>query len=267
MTTRLLVLLPFLAASATQAALIVNLDPAAARFDSLTDNDDAVGGFAAGAPTAANGLAFNVTFTPAAGDVDSSAEAVNVVEIGGDANGSGLYLLGGELHFLSKMNGSGANFIVSFDDLDFSSGNNLIGVKSSFGILSAGTEYTVAVLFDPVDTSPSLEIGVLPTGGTLTKDVYSVNGVGGKTNWHGDNSATAFRGTNVGNLGGTVISTNANTTDPFHENNINGNPFEGTQGQALYWDLPGAEIVAIPEPTGNALLLLGASVGFMRRRR
>jgi hypothetical protein len=267
MIAKVLVLLPFLAASATQAALIVNLNPADARFDSLTDNDDPAGGFAAGAPTAANGLTFNVTFTPAAGDVDSSAQAVNIVEIGGDANGSGLYLLGGELHFLSKMNGLGSDFVVSFDDLDFSSGNNLIGVKSSFGILSAGTEYTVAVLFDPIDAAPSLEIGVLPTGGSLTKDVYSVTGVGVKTNWHGDNSASAFRGTNVGNLGGTVISTNANTTNPFHENNINGNPFEGTQGQALYWDLPDAEIVAIPEPAGSTLLLLGASVAFMRRRR
>lgn len=260
-----LLLTALLPVPATQAALIVNLDPVDARFDSVTDNDDGSGGFPAGAPTAANGLTFNVTFTPAAGDIDSATQAVNVMEIGGDANGSGLYLLGGELHFLSKMNGVGADFVTSFDDLDFASGNNMIGVKSSFGTLTAGTEYTVAVIFDPIETTPVLNLAVLPTGGILTQDSFSPVGVGAKTNWHGDNSASAFRGTNVGNLGGTIISSNGNTTNPFHENNINANPFEGTQGQALYWDQPGAAIV--PEPSGSSLLLLGASVALVRRRR
>lgn len=255
---------PLLVGPVTQAALIVNLDPVDARFDSLTDNDDSPAGFAAGLPTAANGLTFNVTFTPVAADLESSTQAINIMEIGGDANGSGLYLLGGELHFLSKMNGTGANFLSGFNDLNLSSGNNLLGVKSGFGTLNAGTEYTVAVLFDPI-TSASLEIGILPTDGGLSLESFSVSGVGTRTNWHGDNSATAFRGTDVGNLGGTVISSDPNTTYPFHENNINARPFAGTQGQALYWDLPGA-VIAVPEPSGTALLLLGTSVAFVRRR-
>lgn len=266
MTKSALVLLPFLTASFTHAALIVNLDPGEARFDSLTDADDPAGGFATGAPAPSkpDGLTFNVTFTPVAGDVDSVNEAVNLIEVGGDANGSGLYLLGGELHFISKMNGGGANFIGSFNDLNFASGNNMIGVKSSFGALNAGSEYTVAIIFDPVDTSPSLEIAVLPTGGALSQESYTITGVGAKDNWHGDNSATAFRGGNVGNLGGTIISTNANTANPFHETNINANPFEGTQGQALYWNLPDSAIV--PEPSSAILLTLG-SMGLLARRR
>lgn len=259
------ILLTLLVAPALHAALIVNLDPIDARFDSLTDNDDGIGGFAAGAPTAANGLTFNVTFTPTLSDVDSATQAINVMEIGGDANGSGLYLLGGELHFLSKMNGTGANFVSTFNDLDLASGNNLLGVKSTFGALSAGTEYSVAILFDPI-TAATLEIAVLPSGGSLSLESYSVAGVGVKTNWHGDNSASAFRGTNIGNFGGSIISTDPNTTNPFHENNINAKPFAGTQGQALYWDLPGSAIV-IPEPSGITLLLLGSSVAFARRRR
>jgi len=251
----------------SQAALIVNLDPVDARFDSLTDNDDLAGGFNAGDPGAenSNGLTFNVTFTPAAGDIDSTTEAVNILEIGGDANGSGLYLLGGELHFISKMNGGGANFVGAFNDLDFSSGNNMIGVQSSFGPLTAGSEYSVAVIFDPIDASPGLTIGVLPTGGILSTESYSLGGVGVKTNWDGDNSASAFRGTNVGNLGAAIISTDGNTTNPFHENNINANPFEGTQGQALYWTLENAEI--IPEPSSSLLGLLGSLALLASRRR
>lgn len=252
------------------AALIVTADPAAARFDSLTDNDDGTGGFNAGDPGAenVNGLTFNVTFSPAAGDLDSTTQAVNVMEIGGDANGSGLYLLGGELHFISKMNGVGSDFVSSLNDLDFASGNNMIGVKSAFGPLSEGVEYSVAVLFDPLDAAPSLTIGVLPTGGALSTESYALTGVGSKTNWDGDNSATAFRGNPpnlVGNFGGSVISTDANTAYAFHENNINANPFEGVQGQALYWTLDGVQI--IPEP-GSALLgLLGAGLLCLRRRR
>ncbi len=264
MTKASFVFFPFLTVSLAQGALIVNLDPALARFDSLTDADDGVGGFGAGAPTAANGLAFNVTFTPAAGDLDSNTLAVNIMEIGGDANGSGLYLLGGELHFLSKMNGTGANAVGTFNDLNFASGNNLIGIKSSFGALSAGTEYTVGVIFDPVDVTPTLEIGVLPANGTISLESYSVSGVGVKTNWHGDNSATAFRGGNVGNLGGTVISTTPSLADPFHETNINANPFEGVQGQALYWDQPDPAL--IPEPSTTLLTIL-ASFGLLARRR
>ena len=251
----------------SQAALIVDLDPIDARFDSLTDDDNPNTGFSAGDPGGqnANGLAFNVTFTPAAGDVNSTTQAVNIIEIGGDGNGSGLYLLGGELHFLSKMVAGGGDFVTSFNDLNFSSGNNMIGLQSSFGPLTVGSEYTVAVIFDPVDTSPTLTIGVLPTGGSLATESYAIAGVGSRTNWSGDDSASAFRGGNISNFGGAIISNNANTTNPFHENNINANPFEGTQGQALYWTQNSPEIV--PEPSASMLGLLGSLALLVRRRR
>jgi hypothetical protein len=253
-----------LAATSTQAAIIVDLDPSLARFDSLTDNDDAAGGFAAGNPTAAEnnqGLTFNVTFTPAAGDLDSATAAVNLIEIGGDANGTGLYLLNGELHFISKMNGGTGNVPGGFNDLDWSSGNNMIGVTSTFGPLSAGIEYSVAVVFDPI-TSGTLQIGVLPTGGSLTLDSFDLIGRGTRSNWSGDDSATAFRGNPpnvVGNLGGANIVGG----NPFSEAAMNSNPFEGTQGQGLYWSLNGT---IIPEPSGAVLGLLGM-LGLLARRR
>jgi len=244
----------------SHAAIIVNLDPSTARFDSLVDDDSGPGGFGAGDPGAenANGLTFNVTFTPVAGDLDSSTAAVSLVEIGGDANGSGLYLLGGELHFISKMNGSGPN-VPAFDDLDWASGNNMIGATSSFGALTAGTEYSVAVVFDPI-TSASLEIGVLPTGGSLSMDSFSLLNIGTKNNWSGDDSASAFRGTDIGNFGGASVGTG----DPFEEAQINGNTFEGSAGQALYWS---RNSMIIPEPSGLAFLGLGLLLLFGNRRR
>jgi VCBS repeat-containing protein len=211
----------------------VDLLVADARFDSLTDNDDAVGGFFANnPPTAQNeaGLAFQVTFTPAAGDLDSATAAVNLIEIGGDANGSGLYLLGGEVHFISKMSGGAADVPNAFNDLDFASGNDMIGAKSSFGTLVAGTIYTVIVDYDPL-TNAMLDIAVITPGGGSVSDNFALTGVGSRTNWTGDDSASALRAGNITNFGGA----NTVAANPFSEAEINGNPFEGTAGQALYW--------------------------------
>lgn len=248
------------AVGSAHAELIVDLDPATARFDSLTDDDSGSGGFVAGDPGGqnANGLTFNVTFTPAAGDLDSTTAAVNLVEVGGDANGSGLYLLGGEVVFISKMNGGAGDVPNAFDDLDFSSGNDMIGAKSSFGTLTAGTTYTVAAQFDPI-TNANLRLAVKPDGGSVTLDSFSITGVGGKTNWSGDDSASALRGGNIGNFGG------GNTVggDPFNETLINNNPFEGTAGQALYWS---ERATVIPEPASLALVALGGLLVNRRRR-
>jgi len=261
------VLTVLLSVAGAQAELIVDLDPVDARFDSLTDNDDGAGGYGAGNPSGAEnaaGLTFNVTFTPAAGDLDSTTEAVNLIEIGGDANGSGLYLLGGEVHFISKMDGSNTNVPAAFNDLNFASGNNMIGAKSSFGALSAGTTYSVAVVFDPIDASPSLEIAVKPSGGSITTNSFTPINVGGKTNWSGDDSATALRGKNgsvdIANLGG---ANTAGTSNPFREREINDNAFEGTAGQGLYWSAHGS---IIPEPATLALAAIGL-LGLRRRRR
>ncbi len=255
------VTLPFLWAAQSPAATIVNLDPVDARFDSLTDDDSGPGGFNALDPGAGNaiGMTFNVTFTPAAGDLDSVTSAVSLIEIGGDANGSGLYLLGGQLHFISKMNGSAGDQIGGFNDLDWASGNNMIGAISSFGALQAGTEYSVAVVFDPL-TAATLEIGVQPSGGGVTRDLFSLANIGTRTNWSGDDSASAFRGGDIGNFGG---ATNGGG-NPFSEAVINGNTFEGGQGQALYWSL---NATIVPEPAATLLVVGAAAAASLRRRR
>jgi hypothetical protein len=257
--TAIAVFLSLLFAINADGGVIVKLGPADAKFNSSLHG---YGTYSVPAPTLSAGLAFNVTFTPAAGDLDSTSAAVNVIEVGGDANGTGMYLLGGELHFLSKMSGNAGNVPGPFDDLDFSSGNNMIGAKSSFGKLVAGTTYTVAAVYDPVDASPMLQLGVQAgTSGTHI-DAFTLTGVGGKTNWVGDRTTNALQGiaTNAG--GGNTVSGN-----PFSEAAINSNVFAGTKGQALYWNAT-ADIV-VPEPTTLLVwsLLAGLGVGLGWRRR
>ena len=234
------------------ASLLVNLDPVDALFDSLTDDDSAAVGFGAGAPPVnLNGLTFNLTFTPAAGDLDSTTEALNLIEVGGDANGSGLYLLGGELHFLSKMNGAAGTAPAPANDLDWTSNgdNDIILAKSSFGALVAGTEYSVAAIFDPFAAS-SLQLAVQPTGGSLSRETFALTNLGARTSWSGDNSVSALRAGNLTNFGGATTT----GTSPFAESAINNNPFVGTAGQALYWNLNGS---VIPEPSSFGLFVLG----------
>lgn len=257
--------------STASASLIVTLDPLDARFDSTTDDDSGGGGFSAGDPGGenSNGLTFNVTFTPVAGDLDRNDAAVNLIEVGGAFNGSGLYLLGGEIHFVSKMVAANSAVISTFNDLNWSSGNNAIGVRSGYGTLTVGTEYTVAAVFDPIN-SGTLEIGISDNGVAAANytESFTLLNRGTRVNWSGNDSVTALRAGNISDIGGA----NTDNADPFFEDGnvgngfgINGNPFEGTVGQALYWSLNGSIIV--PEPT-TAIGLLGIMLGaFLRRSR
>ena len=70
----------YIPSNADGATAKVALNAATARFDSLTDNDDGAGGFGTGGAPHDQGLVFQVSFTPAAGDLDSSTAAVNLVE-------------------------------------------------------------------------------------------------------------------------------------------------------------------------------------------
>ena len=105
-----------------------------------------------------------------------------------------------------------------------------------------------------------LQMGVLPSGGSLTTESFNLLNIGTKTNWSGDDSASAFRGTDIGNFGGA----NVTGADPFDEAAINGNTFEGSAGQALYWS---RNSMIIPEPSGLAFAALGLLLVFGRRRR
>lgn len=207
--------------------------------------------------TLVDGLTMNITFTPSAIDIGQATNAVNLIEIGGNANGTGLFLLGGQLHFLSKMQGAAANVVTTFDDLDYGSGNNMVGVISSFGALTAGTEYSVGVIYDPLGASSSVTFGVLPTGGSLFQESVTLTGQGTKTNWQGNRTVNAF--TSPGNVGA-----GTSTAGQAFQEGAAMNALDGTAGQAALWNTQGT---LVPEPSTSGVLGLAGLLMMARRRR
>jgi hypothetical protein len=249
-------LLFLLSAPAAFSAIIVGLDPSDP--SNLLNLPSGSSVLTTNAPSNNSaGLTMNVTFTPNATDIGQTTNAVNLVEIGGNANGTGLYLLGGELYFLGKMVSGAGSVIGSFNDLDFSSGNNMVGLRSSFGQLTAGVEYSVGVIYDPLGTSSTVTIGILPEGGSLFQESYTFSNVGGRTNWSGNDTITAFAGpANAG--GGNTVGGNA-----FQEGLSIMNGLSGTTSGAYLWNAQGT---LIPEPSTSGVLGLAGLLLMARRR-
>lgn len=243
--------------SSLYAVNIVSLDPGAAS-NLLNDAGGGVTTTTVATSTLADGLTMNVTFTPSAVDIGQTSNAVNLVEIGGNANGTGLYLLGGEVYFLSKLQGAAGNVVSSFDDLSYGSGNNMVGVVSNFGSLTAGTEYSVGVVYDPISATPTVAIGVLPAGGSLFEESFTFTGRGTKTNWQGNRTVNAF--TSPGNAGAGTSTAG----EEFQEGAGNMKGLDGTAGAAYLWNAQGT---LVPEPSTSGVLGLAAMMmmGFRRR--
>ena len=224
-------------ASEVQADVIVNRPIEDAQYNSEIHTSTYANPFFAPPAVFESGLAFNVTFTPAAGDLINGTPAVLLVEIGGASNGAGLYLQDGRVWFISKMNGFAKRLFTGVPDLDYENGpyaegDRMIAVRSGFNNslpLAAGTEYTAAVEFHP--NNDFLELSVKAHGGTVFTEQFVLLNVGDKTNLAGDLSVTSFAA--AINLGGTRTD-DANCG--WCRNAINLNLFEGTKGQALYWN-------------------------------
>lgn len=211
-------------------------------------------------PNDANGLTMNVTFTPNSADISQTTNAIPLLEIGGNANGSGLYLLGGQIYFLSKLNGTAADVVTSFPDLN-QIDDNIIGVRSgditgalSGGVLAAGTEYSVAAILDPTIGAASITLAFSAGAGPVFSETWSFTNDG--TNWAGNNTVVSF---NVpSNSGGTTTTGNL----PFSEPALVA--FGGTAGRALIFN---EVATVIPEPAAISLLGLGALLAIGRRHR
>ncbi|MGB6220754.1 hypothetical protein [Haloferula sp.] len=196
----------------------------------------------------AAGLSMNIVFTPNGNDINQIiTKSRNLAEIGGNGSGTGLYLNGGEIYFLSKVGGSGSD-VATFNDLDFATGgNNLVAYKSSFGPLTEGTEYSIGLIYDPNTTAPTLTLGILPTGGTLSIETVNFTGFEALgSNWFGNRTVSSFV---IPGNGGGGTSTDGN---PFRDgaNSTTSNilALNGTKGPVTVWNSLGSQI-AVPLPT------------------
>lgn len=248
-----------LAAGAAHAGVIVpDLNDASAIYNSTTASTATV------STTRANGLTLAASLTPSAADVTKTNGAVAVIEIGGTQNGSGLWILNGNLWFISH---SSQNIVFPSSGADFSGADSAIGLN--LGTVAADTQ---------VDAFVSLNIatGTLIASLNSVVNSYSLTGVAagaGGWNWHGNNTvssgspdpfADGALGGHNGYRGGLTYDnpSDAITVDPLFNAN-NAVALNGTLHRGQVFNT----VSAVPEPGAAALGLLGAVTLLRRRRR
>jgi len=126
----------------SQAVNITTLDP----IDAVYDGGKVLNLFVVN-PNHAAGLTFNITFTPTAADLGGLTV---LMAIGGEFNGTGLYLINGVPVFIEKHGSDHLNGPGPFDDVTVT-GNGNIAVDYSGGSLTAGVETTIAAMYDPAN--------------------------------------------------------------------------------------------------------------------
>jgi hypothetical protein len=136
--------------------------------------------------TRALGASWEFAFTPEASDLTpgggvGSENRRLVFEIGGSSNGSGFYLLDGNLYFAAKMNTNATMEPTSLNDTDWGdTGGAAVFFPLTSSPLPAGEAVTVAAIFD-LDSLRFSVNGSAPLSQALT-------GRGTQLNWTGDES-------------------------------------------------------------------------------
>ena len=166
-------------------------------------------------PDADAGFAIDLTFQPSGFD---DFGTVRVAEIGGTGNGTGIYLIDGIPHFVSKMNSVAADIPSSLNDTDWADGNVCVPLADALLPLDAPAQLAVVVSLDAI--------------------TYSVNGLGQATvnltnrgtrwNWSGDDSIRVGQNAD-GGRGGLG-------TDPAGIfDDLGSFPMEGSVSSARIW--------------------------------
>ncbi|BCX49454.1 hypothetical protein HAHE_33620 [Haloferula helveola] len=149
-------------------------------------------------PSEPDGFSLEISFTPRAADVVGGGNHRHVWDLGGTANGTGLYLIDGIPYLVSKMNTNGAAAPVSLNDTDWD--GNAICVPLSGSPLLANQRVSLAVRFLLDSVEYSLD-GSAPTSVPLSnRNTLS--------NWHG-NPDINFGEIDPDNGGRAALSTTA----------------------------------------------------------
>jgi hypothetical protein len=219
-----------------QTPLLINRDPAIARYDGGAVDDGNTTGGVSGIPAASfsSGFAFNLEFTPAADDLTGT---VLLMEIGGTASGTGLFLVEGVPTFVSKQ-GSADDRIPEYTlpDLslyDQSGGPNSSGVvaaQSGFGVLSAGQTCSIGLTWDHTGKRFQLDV---QSGGQLTTNSFAVTGT--PVNWAGNSSLTVGPFTVKSSIGGGAGANAGSDVGAPWDADLT-KSLAGSIQRALYWN-------------------------------
>jgi hypothetical protein len=226
--------------------ILVNLDPSTALYDSAVKGVVNDGGFgpgsagnlsgvpALGAAHLSSGFTFNIAFTPADRDLIGT---ILLIEIGGTANGSGLYLVDGVPTLISKQGSSDRARPDSLHDTALPE----IALQSPLGKLVAGTAYSYSASWNHQGT---LELNVKPEGGEVISKQFTISGNFG--DWSGnDTLSVATVGRN--NLGGQSGSNAGNDLGAPFDVDIT-TSFTGTVSRALFWNSQAVSPIAPTAP-------------------
>jgi len=219
------------------------------------------------------GHTMNVAFTPTVADLSGT---VLLMELGGSANGSGLYLYNGELFYTTKQ-ASSDNFIAdSLNDTILIPGGGVThgeaALLSTYGLLTAGLSYTAAVSWDQAG---NLQLAIQQGVSAGVLDTFTLTGSFG--NWQGDRSFSVGQSprTQAGGVGGSVggmagENVGFNPAAPWNVETDTDvqilQSLAGTVENALYWNAAG-NLTVVPEPSVIAVAGVGLTVLLLARRR
>lgn len=149
--------------------------------------------------TAAAGFQIEIVATPAASDLTGS---VQLWEIGGTSNGSGVYLVDGVPHLMVKANGTAGDSPTDsgdpgFVDLDWEPDDNIV-VPLSSGSLEAGSANTIALVMDISGNIVTYSVNDVPASTANLSPQTGLNFVGDHTVNIGVGAGTGSGGTNDG---------------------------------------------------------------------
>lgn len=235
-------------ADPASAEILVELEPATALYDSdekglvsdgsvqPPDNLSGVPAVGTGSHPHSSGFTFNISFVPTTADLSGTKV---LIEIGGNSNGTGLYLIGGVPTLLSKQGAEATSHPDSLNDAVLPS----IGLQSTIGVLEAGVSYSFSASWNHAGT---LELRVKQDGQqNQILDSFVVTGIPG--NWSG-NDTLSVRTLNTGNAGGLARDT-TNAIDPrFNTNSSQVSSFSGTVSHAIFWNASDVVPPVLSEP-------------------
>ncbi len=251
----------FLAAALpTQADILVtNLTTGAALYDGANVT---AGGFTPAAALA-SGHTFNLEFTPTAADLSGT---VVLLEIGGTANGTGIYLIDGVPTYVTKHN-SGDQWTPDslFDTLVRPNGTTRgeAAVTNSFGALVDGVTYSLAVSWNQASNL----VFAVQNSTTGRLDTITLHGF--FNNWAGDRSFSVATNPRLlspqGSVGGMAGESALNEFgapwDVEDDSNLQLlKSFTGTMTRALYWNAVGG-ITLFPTTVATDLVWSNPGLG------